>query len=88
MYLLNVLFWFYAVLAITSCINLFPEIDRNEEKGNVEDNNATTLQIVTAPVRDCPPGEKRLNGNCRKVFQPKGDGDEEEKIEVDEYEIE
>lgn len=72
MYLLNVLFWFYAVLAITSCINLFPEIDRNEEKGNVEDNNATTLQIVTAPVRDCPPGEKRLNGNCRKVFQPKG----------------
>lgn len=73
MHLLNILLWFFAILAITSSINLFPQIDRNEEKEDLDNDNATTLQIVTAPVRDCPPGQKRLNGNCRKVFLPKGD---------------
>ncbi|KAK9508536.1 hypothetical protein O3M35_006074 [Rhynocoris fuscipes] len=61
------------LITLTCAINVFPEIDINEQKANTEnESSVATLQIVTVPTKDCPPGQKRLNGICRKVFLPKG----------------
>ncbi|KAK9508534.1 hypothetical protein O3M35_006072 [Rhynocoris fuscipes] len=62
------------LITLTCAINVFPEIDINEQKANTEnESSVATLQIVTVPTKDCPPGQKRLNGICRKVFLPKGE---------------